>query len=319
MSKEQHTLQNNFQLFSFNEENFYLNFPKLLNENSIKILMVGDIMGRPGRQILKKVLPPLKSAAKIDFVTVNGENLAGGFGITEKIYEELFELGVDVFTMGNHWKDKQDIHLLRRKTKNIVLPHNLTGVSDVDKAPNFYLPERHVSINVINLMGNFAMKDNYKSPFEFLIHEKENFAEKLKSGSHIMIADIHAEASSEKQAIAWMYDGILAALIGTHTHTPTSDERLTDKGTAFLSDVGMTGSYNSVIGMDKEVIIKKLSTPGAKAPHEVASGDNWFCAFLVEVNPKTNLAQTCYRLQCRTFSSPNSSNLSENWIISKVG
>ncbi|MES2614950.1 MAG: YmdB family metallophosphoesterase, partial [Bdellovibrionota bacterium] len=172
----------------------------------------------------------------------------------------------------------------------------------------------HVSINVINLMGNFAMKDDYKNPFDFLIHEKENFIEKQKSGSHIIIADIHAEASSEKQAIAWLYDGILAALIGTHTHTPTSDERITEKGTAFISDVGMTGSYNSVIGMDKELIIKKLSNPGTKAPHEVASGDVWFCAFLVEVNPKTNLAQACYRLQCRT----SSLNSKECWLVSRL-
>ena len=307
------------QLFTYTENNFYTNFPSLLGE-SIKILMIGDVVGRPGRQILKKVLPQLKSVAQIDFVTVNGENLAGGFGITEKIYDELVEVGVDVFTMGNHWKDKQDIHLLRRKYKNIVLPHNLMGVSDVDKAPAYYLEKRHVNINVINLMGNFAMKENYKLPFEFLIHEKENFIEKQKSGSHIMIADIHAEANSEKQAIAWLYDGIVAAQIGTHTHTPTSDERITDKGTAFITDVGMTGSYNSVIGMDKDLIIKKLSTPGTKAPHEVASGDVWFCAFLVEVNPKTNLAQCCYRLQCRTSNSTASSTqLNECWLVSKVG
>ncbi len=309
-------MQNKYQSFVFNENSFYNSFLELLlpKENSIKILMIGDVMGKPGRQILKKILPPLKSAANIDFVTVNGENLAGGFGITEKIYDELSDIGVDVFTMGNHWKDKPDIHLLRRKYKNIVLPHNITAVSDIDKAPTFYLPERHVSVNVINLMGNFAMKDNYKNPFDFLNHEKENFMEKQKSGSHIMIADIHAEASSEKQAMAWLYDGIFAALIGTHTHTPTSDERITDKGTAFISDVGMTGAYNSVIGMDKELIIKKLSNPLTKGAHEVASGDVWFCAFLVEVNPKTNLAQTCFRIQCRT-----SMECPENWLISKVG
>lgn len=277
--------------------------------------MVGDVVGRPGRHILKKILPQLKSAAQIDFVTINAENLAGGFGITEKIYDELSDIGIDVFTMGNHWKDKQDIHLLRRKYNNIVLPHNITGVSGIDKAASFYMEKHRVNINVINLMGTFAMKENYKNPFEFLKHEKENFIEKQKSGSHIMIADIHAEASSEKQAIAWFYDGILAALIGTHTHTPTSDERLTEKGTAFISDVGMTGSYNSVIGMDKDIIIKKLSTPGAKAANEVASGDVWFCAFLVEINPKTNLAIRCHRLQCRTHSTNTSA---ECWLMSRI-
>lgn len=310
-------MQNNVQLFTYNETNFYTSFPGIISSQDsapIRILMIGDVVGKPGRQLLKKILPHLKKIVALDFVTINAENLAGGFGITEKIYNELSDIGIDVFTMGNHWKDKSDIHLLRRKYKNIVLPHNLTGVSDVEKSPNFYLPSRHVNINVINLMGNFAMKDRYNSPFDFLHHEKENFIEKQKSGSHIMIADIHAEASSEKQAIVWLYDGILAALIGTHTHTPTSDERITDKGTAFLSDVGMTGAYDSVIGMEKESIIKKLSNPLTKCAHEVASGDVWFCGFLVEVNPKTNLAQTCYRLQCRTFS-----NLRECWLVSKVG
>lgn len=275
--------------------------------------MIGDVVGRPGRQILRKILPNFKASAHLDFITVNGENLAGGFGMTEKIYHELSELGIDAFTMGNHWKDKQDIHILRRKYHNIILPHNLNGVSDVEKSPSFYLPDRRININIINLMGNYAMKEVYKNPFDFLLREKENFLEKRNSGSHIMIADIHAEASSEKQAIAWLYDGILSALIGTHTHTPTSDERITDKGTAFLSDVGMTGAYNSVIGMDKETIIKKLSCPGTKMAHEVAQGDVWFCAFLVEVSPKTNLAESCYRLQCRT-----SAHGQESWLVSKV-
>ncbi len=270
-------------------------------------------MGRPGRQVLKRILPSLKSSLGIDFVTLNGENLAGGFGITEKIYDELSDIGIDAFTMGNHWKDKQDIHLLRRKYKNIVLPHNLMGVSDVEKAASFYLEKHHTNIHVINLMGNFAMKDKYKNPFDFLLAEKNNFADKVLSGSHIVIADIHAEASSEKQAIAWFYDGILAALIGTHTHTPTSDERLTAKGTAFLSDVGMTGAYDSVIGMDKEAIIKRLSNPALKFPHEVASGDLWFCGFMVEIDPKTKLAQACSRLQCRTAPDHK-----ENWLISRI-
>ena len=315
MNKERHTLQNNVQLYSFDQDNFYSSFSDILKANNpsptIKILMIGDVVGRPGRQILKKILPNLKSSLDVHFVTLNAENCAGGFGITEKIYDELSDIGVDVFTMGNHWKDKQDIHLLRRKYTNIVLPHNLMGVSDVDKALSFYLESHHVTINVVNLMGNFAMKDKYKNPFDFLTHEKENFIEKIKSGSHIVIADIHAEACSEKQAMAWYYDGIFAALIGTHTHTPTADDRITDKGTAFLSDVGMTGSYNSVIGMEKDPIMKRLANPTIKAPHEVASGDVWFCGFLVEVNLQTKLAQTCARLQCRTYE-----NGRENWLVS---
>lgn len=268
-------------------------------------------MGRGGRKILKKALSSLRSHTEFDFITINGENLAGGFGITEKIFFEIKEMGVDAITMGNHWKDKADIHRLRKEQTSIVLPQNLLSLEGVEQAPTFHLKSKPHTLHILNLMGNFAMKDTYGSPFDFLHREKAHFADKVKSGAHIVIADIHAEASSEKQAIAWLYDGILAGLIGTHTHTPTSDERITDKGTAFLTDVGMTGSYDSVIGMQKERVIQKLSFPKVKCAHEVALEDPWFCAFLLEVNPLTCLTQVCYRLQCRGLND-------ENWLISRV-
>lgn len=297
----------------FSGEFFYSSFEKILKpkHQSIKILMLGDVLGRSGRKIIKKILPTLKKSAHLDFVTINGENLAGGFGITSKIYDEMKCAGVDAFTMGNHWKDKADVHNIRKNHKDLILPQNLNGISDIDKAPAFFLPERNKSVNIINLMGNFAMKEEYKDPFDFLQKEKENFADKVKSGSHIVIADIHAEASSEKQAIAWFYDGILAAQIGTHTHTPTSDERLTDKGTAFLTDVGMTGPYDSIIGMDKQRVITKFINPSLKLPHEVAENDLWFCGFLVEICPHTNLSFACHRLQCRGIEE-------EHWLVSSV-
>lgn len=268
-------------------------------------------MGRGGRKILKKVLSHLRAHIEFDFITINGENLAGGFGITEKIFFEIKEMGVDALTMGNHWKDKADIHRLRKEHRCIVLPQNILSLDGVEQVPTFELKSKPHALHIINLMGNFAMKDEYGSPFDFLHREKPQFADKVKSGAHIVIADIHAEASSEKQAIAWLYDGILAGLIGTHTHTPTSDERITDKGTAFLTDVGMTGSYDSVIGMQKERVIQKLSFPKVRCPHEVALEDLWFCAFLLEVNPSTGLTQVCYRLQCRGVND-------ETWLISRV-
>ena len=273
--------------------------------------MLGDVLGRGGRKIVKKILPELKKTIHIDFVTINGENLAGGFGITSKIYEEMKLAGVDAFTMGNHWKDKADVHIIRKNHNDLILPQNLFGISDIDKAPSFYLTERNKTLNIINLMGNFAMKEEYKDPFIFLAKEKNNFEDKVTSGSHIVIADIHAEASSEKQAIAWYYDGILAGLIGTHTHTPTSDERITDKGTAFLTDVGMTGPYDSVIGMDKHRVITKFTNPSIKLAHEVAENELWLCAFLIEICPKLNVSLACHRLQCRGIEE-------ENWIISSI-
>lgn len=318
MNREQHNLQNknsNYISQHFSDEAISSFLENTLKpyEQSIKILMIGDVVGRGGRKILKKSLAKLKETLKIDLVTINGENLAGGFGITEKIYHEMIEHGVDVITMGNHWKDKNDVHRLREKYKNLVLPHNIKGISDIGKAPLFFLPDRNKSVSVINLMGVYAMKEEYENPFQFLIREKENYLDKIKSNSHIMIADIHAEASSEKQAIAWFYDGILSALIGTHTHTPTSDERITSKGTAFLTDVGMTGPYASVIGMNADRVIKRLSAQnGVKVSYELAEEDLWFCGFLIEIDPQTCLASSCTRLQCRGLDE-------ERWLVSYVG
>jgi len=306
-------LQNKIAFQYFKDDLFYSNLQNLLKpkHQSIKILMIGDVLGRGGRKITKTILPHLKRTAQIDFVTMNAENLAGGFGITLKIYEEMKLAGVDVFTMGNHWKDKAEVHVIRKNNNNLVLPQNLNGLSDVETVPSFYISDRNKCISVINLMGNFAMKEEYKDPFLILQKEKENFIDKVKSGSHIVIADVHAEASSEKQAIAWYYDGILAAQIGTHTHTPTSDERLTSKGTAFITDVGMTGAYDSVIGMNKERVISRYINPSLRLPFEVAENELWFCAFLVEVCPILNTSIACHRLQCRSLDE-------KHWMVSSI-
>lgn len=306
-------MQNKILISQHLGSDFYKSFKNILKskEQSIKILMLGDVLGRGGRKIVKKILPCMKKELYLDFVTINAENLAGGFGITSKIYEEMMMVGVDVFTMGNHWKDKADVHSIRKNHKNLILPQNLIGISDVERVPEFYLTERNKTINIINLMGNFAMKEEYQNPFNLLQKEKENFYSKVKFGSHIVIADIHAEASSEKQAIAWYYDGIIAALIGTHTHTPTSDERLTCNGTAFLTDVGMTGPYDSVIGMEKNKVIQKFTNSALKGAHEVAENDLWFCGFLVEVCPLKNISIACHRIQCRGYEE-------ENWLVTSV-
>ncbi|MBX9702699.1 MAG: YmdB family metallophosphoesterase [Silvanigrellaceae bacterium] len=285
---------------TFEEEHFFLEFnQRFLLKNTIKVLMMGDIIGRPGRKILKKLLPRMKKDFDVSFLTVNGENIAGGFGITEKIFLEIRALGVDAVTMGNHWKDKPEIHHMIPKYKELVLPQNLDHVSGIPQFYEFYLESCKKTINVINLMGNYAMGEGYLSPFLVLQNNKQLLAEKVKSGTHIVIADIHAEATSEKQAIAWYFDGILAGLIGTHTHTPTSDERLTSKGTAFLTDVGMTGGFESVVGMETKAVLTRFLTPKIKAPFQVAENDLWLCAFLLEIDPQTCLSVRCHRLQFR--------------------
>jgi calcineurin-like phosphoesterase len=154
------------------------------------------------------------------------------------------------------------------------------------------------------------MKPGYGNPFEFLQSKRKEIEDKKACGHYIIVGDIHAEASSEKQAILWYLDGLAAAVVGTHTHTPTSDERVTSKGSAFLSDLGMTGAYNSVIGMNINKTLKRYFPPIEKGPHEVADANPWFSAFLVEINKGDNLASTAHRLQYREHDAL--------WIISSV-
>lgn len=286
---------------TFSHSEFFNAFPQFLycKEESIKILMIGDVIGSPGRKILKSVLPKLRESANLDFVTANAENLAGGFGVTEKTFQDILNAGVDVATMGNHWSDKPDVHIIRKTKRNLVLPQNLPGLHDVKRVPEFEIEIRNKKVSIINLMGLFAMKDSYDNPYDFLQKERENLETKIRSGSHIILVDVHAEGSAEKQVMAWYLDGIAAALIGTHTHTPTSDERVTRNGTAFLTDVGMTGAYESVIGMTIEKSLKRYFSPIEKRPQEVATGDVWFCGFLVEISPKSCLAMRAHRLQFR--------------------
>lgn len=270
-------------------------------EGVVRILMMGDVVGRPGRKIVKSVLPQLKHRAKINIATINGENLAGGFGITQKIFNELTApaVGIDVITMGNHWCDKPEVHAIRKSGARMVLPQNLKNLDGVTVIPEFEIPNSRRRLAVVNLMGLFAMKHEYNDPFEFLESVKSTLEAKVQGGQCIVIVDVHAEASSEKQAIAWFLDGVAAGLVGTHTHTPTSDERLTRKGTAFLTDVGMTGPYESVIGMSLAGSMCRYFSPKQKKPQEVSENDSWLCGFLLEVSEHTGLTLAAHRLQYR--------------------
>jgi hypothetical protein len=270
-------------------------------EGVVRILMMGDVVGRPGRKIVKSVLPQLKHRGKINIATINGENLAGGFGITQKIFNELTApaVGIDVITMGNHWCDKPEVHAIRKSGARMVLPQNLKNLDGVTVIPEFEIPNSRRRLAVVNLMGLFAMKHEYNDPFEFLESVKSTLEAKVQGGQCIVIVDVHAEASSEKQAIAWFLDGVAAGLVGTHTHTPTSDERLTRKGTAFLTDVGMTGPYESVIGMSLAGSMCRYFTPKQKKPQEVSENDSWLCGFLLEVSEHTGLTLAAHRLQYR--------------------
>lgn len=320
MNNAQLILQNKYFSECFEQHQFYASqgFIKYLQPEKetdgspIRILMIGDVVGRCGRKVLKKLIPKLKDTFQIDFITLNAENIAGGFGITEKTYLEMNTIGIDVFTMGNHWQDKQDIHVLLKKYKNVILPQNLLNIPDIDQIPKFHCISKNKTIHVINLMGQFAMKAQYANPIQFLQSKKDGLINCIKEKGDIIIADIHAEGNAEKQGLAWFYDGICAAIIGTHTHTSTSDERILTNGTAFLTDVGMTGAYESVTGMKKERVLQRMCFPEQKCAFEVSEKEPWFCGFLIDVNPKTSLATKCARIQCRMDDTMES----ESWFVS---
>ncbi len=269
---------------------------------AIKILMVGDVLGRPGRKLIREWIPPLRKQLGLHFVTINAENLAGGFGITLKTFQEMLDVGVDVLTMGNHWNDKPDVHMIRRNHTQMVLPQNLPDVDGVKTIPLFDIPNTQKKVLIGNLMGNFAMKHQYLDPFAFLQKSYPDLKAKVESGQYLFLMDVHAEASSEKQAMAWYLDGICTALVGTHTHCPTADERITSQGTAFLTDVGMTGPYRSIIGMDVERTLLRYLPPKVTKAHEVAEKDSWLCAFLIYAHPLSGKAQYAARLQYRSES-----------------
>jgi len=218
----------------------------------MKILMIGDVFGHPGRQALKEVLPDLMEREKIDFVIANGENVTHGKSIIKKHYQELKKLGVDVITSGNHIFKNNEVKEYINKVDDLLRPMNmnnfLPGHSFVIKKVG------KTKIAVVNLIGTSFM-DKFNNPYEAF----DNWLAQ-KHDYDLLVVDFHAEATAEKMAFAWNYDGIIDVFVGTHTHVQTADERLLPKGTVYLTDLGMTGPYNSIIGVDPEQVIQKEKT-----------------------------------------------------------
>ncbi|HEV2113060.1 MAG TPA: TIGR00282 family metallophosphoesterase, partial [Terriglobales bacterium] len=226
----------------------------------MRILFIGDIFGRPGRTIVRERLPELVSSKRIDLVIANGENAAAGFGITPAIVEELFALGIEVLTTGNHVWDKKEIieffdransnqdGLARRVLRPANYPAGTPGVGLYEGATKAGVPYA-----VINLQGRVFMASN-DDPFR----TADTLLKQVKA--KVVLVDLHAEATSEKIAMGWYLDGRVTAVLGTHTHVPTADERVLPKGTAYQTDVGMTGPYDSVIGIEKENILRRFLT-----------------------------------------------------------
>jgi hypothetical protein len=233
----------------------------------MKILFIGDIIGRPGRAITGSLLPELKKEFLPDVVIANGENSAAGVGITKKVYDELMNMGIDVITMGNHIWDRKEFLPDIASCPNLVRPANYPeGVPG--KGYDIY-SMKGVKYGVINLVGRVFMSC-INDPFQ----TANAIIQKMKSETHIIFIDFHGEATSEKNALAWYLDGKVSAVIGTHTHIQTADERILPKGTAFITDAGMVGAYDSIIGVQKEQIIKRflLSMPERFEPEDKGPG-----------------------------------------------
>jgi|TARA_B100001142_G_scaffold297702_1_gene320264 2',3'-cyclic-nucleotide 2'-phosphodiesterase len=252
----------------------------------MKILFLGDIVGDSGCDAVIKNLPNEIKKNKIDFVIVNGENAAtNGVGITEEITKKLFESGVDVITTGNHvWDQKETLEHIERENR-LLRPENLFQASP-GKGFEIFTAKNGLKVGVLNLMGNVFMK---KSDDVFEVAKKFISKNKLKEDYNFLIVDFHGETTSEKMAIGHFFDGQATLVVGTHTHVPTSDARVLENGTAYQTDAGMCGDYNSVIGMEKNNSINRFLKKDS-LKHYPATGEASLSGVIVEGNVKSGLA-----------------------------
>ena len=252
----------------------------------MRILFLGDIVGRPGRVAFVEHVPALRERWKLDCVIVNAENSAGGFGITEVIYNELVDAGADAITLGNHSWDQREALVFIERAERLIRPLNFPPGTP-GRGAAMVETKSGKQVLVVNAMGRLYM-EALDDPFSAL--EREIGACPLGSGADAIVIDFHAEATSEKQAIGHLFDGRVSLVIGTHTHVPTSDHRILTGGTAYQSDAGMSGNYESILGMDKHEPIRRWQqkTPGTRM--EVAEGEATLCGLAVETDDRTGLA-----------------------------
>ena len=260
----------------------------------MKILILGDVMGKSGRDALSNKLPEIIEENQIDFVIVNGENAADdGRGITQFIAEDFFSKGVDVITSGNHIWDKKETTYYIDKEKRLLRPANLAEGSPGKGYEIYTSKNDEYKIGVINLMGNVFMR---KTDDAFQVAKNISKKLVLKKNVDFLVVDFHGEITSEKMAMGHFFDGLSTCIVGTHTHVPTADTRILEKGTAYQTDIGMCGDYNSVIGMNKENSIKRFLKDKDAIKHFPATGKGTLSGIIVETNTKTGLAKKVTRL-----------------------
>ncbi len=261
-------------------------------DSTVKILFIGDIIGEPGRDAVAKHLPRMRETHDPDIVILNAENSAGGFGVTPKIAEELLRLGVDVLTSGNHIWDKKESIPYIREARELLRPANFPAGAP-GRGAAIFGGRGGKRVGVMNLMGRLFMKD-IDCPFRV----GERLAESMRKETPVIFVDFHAEATSEKQAFGAFMDGRVTAVVGTHTHVQTADEVILPGGTAYITDVGMTGPHDSIIGVEKAEAIERFLT-GMPNKFRVASKDIRFCAVAVTADMATGRALAIDRIQVR--------------------
>jgi metallophosphoesterase (TIGR00282 family) len=257
----------------------------------MNILLIGDVVGSPGRTILKKALPVVFKKYDVDYCVANVENAAGGFGVTKEVCDEILDAGVDCLTSGNHIWDKKEIlgvvDLIPQLLRPLNYPARQPGRgSHVGKGKRSKVP-----VATLNLSGRVFMHGAMDDPFALGLREIERLREETK----VIVVDMHGEATSEKTAIASYFDGLVSAVVGTHTHVPTCDHRVLPRGTAYCTDLGMTGPYDSIIGVEKDAVLHRFLT-GLPSRFETAKGDPRFAAAVVDVDEQTGRARSIDRM-----------------------
>jgi len=255
----------------------------------MKVLFIGDIVGKVGRQVVNACLPSLVDRQNIDLVIANGENIAAGFGLTESLVKDLFRMGVHVITTGNHVWDKKDFVGYISKENRVIRPANFAPGVPWYGSILYTLPDG-TKVGVLNLSGRIFM-----TPVDCPFRTAQSEIETLQKDAKIIIIDLHAEATSEKVAFGYFVDGQVSAVIGTHTHVQTADEKILTNGTAYITDVGMTGPAYSVIGIDVDQIIRRFLT-GMPDRFETAQGQGILSAVVIEINPDSGKALGIQRL-----------------------
>lgn len=257
----------------------------------MNVLCVGDIVGKPGREIIRTHLDEIKKEHSIDFVIVNGENAAAGSGITSRLADELLSMGCDVITLGDHTWDQKDLQEYLNQTQAVIRPANFPE-GNPGKGWGIYEVSKGIKIGVVNIIGRVFMRYQVDCPFRTL----EGIVEKISEQTPNIIVDFHAETTSEKIAMGHFINGKISALYGTHTHVQTADEKILSEGTAYITDLGMTGPHDSVIGQDKEIILERFLTSRPIKFH-VAENDVILNGIVVEVDEKTGKARKITRVQ----------------------